>query len=143
MNLAGMLNSVGGNPREGRRYREDVSHGRTIHDYGHGERIDVGPEGSPGSGQIVGAGPAAGQVGQSLGDYFRGGVAHGQQHPGDEGTLIGHLQSMGSAGGGEAVQTQRGAGMKITLGNRVFHIYYTPSGQREVFEIKHHPQPVE
>jgi hypothetical protein len=140
--LRDLLNQQGGNPRQNRRYREVERNGQMVHDYAHGPDVAVGPAVHEQAGPAQAQGEFQGAT--SLAGLLRGASIH------DQSSQEAHARDMivnqpGPANQGiHTAQTGPRAGQDfvgLQIGGRKFHVFFSPDGQKQVIELKEHPQP--
>jgi hypothetical protein len=150
MALRDLLNQQAGNPRRGQRYRDVVRNGQEVHDYASGPDQVVGPAGAQAStvGQVAHV-PAAAAQSQAapIGDLPAGNLADliaGQRayeaKGGQGGPVLGSHMHDGTAQGASIGHNAEGQlYSQVQVGDRKFHVYLSPSGDRVVREIKRPP----
>lgn len=148
MALRDLLNQQAGNPRRGQRFRDVVRNGQEVHDYASGPDQVVGPAGAHAT-AVGGMGhaPAAPGGPAPIGDLPAGNLADliaGQRayeaKGGQGGPVLGSHMHDGTAQGASIGHNAEGQVFsQIQVGNRKFHVYLSPNGERMVREIKPPP----
>jgi hypothetical protein len=146
--LRDLLNGQAGNPRAGQHYRTVRRGDQLVHDYAHGPDVAVAQAQQEHQPLGENAGPMQNQGdfhgATSLAGLLRGASIH------DQSSQEAHARDMivnqpGPANQGiHTAQTGPRAGQDfvgLQIGGRKFHVFFSPDGQKQVIELKEHPQP--
>lgn len=150
MALRELLNNQRGNARRGQRYRDVVRDGQEVHDYASGPDQVVGPAGAqvstvgavahaPAGAQPQGAAAIGDLPAGNLADLIAGQRAY-EEKGGQGGPVLGSHMHEGTAQGASTGRNAEGqVYSQVQVGDRKFHVYMSPSGDRVVREIRKPP----